>query len=209
MSRWKIEIDSLQKIPNMDNSNKLNLINDQIGYIGWCIGMKRYNEAKKYIELSESRLNELKDDNFKPSYVTSFEAAVDGLKIGIHNIYALILGPEIISQAKSSIKLNWKNPYGYILLGNSKYYMWSVMGGSKEEAIDYYKKAEKIIERYNKTDCNWNYLSLLTMIAHAYEQMGYVKDANLYYQKILRVEPNYTWIKEEVYPKFLTEYEGK
>ncbi len=209
MNKWKVQIDSMQKSAQLNDDDLLDLVNHQIGYIGWCIGMKKYDEAKIYIHLSESILNELQNKNFKPSYVLSYKGSVSGLKIGLNTLYAFLLGPGIISKAKSSIQIDDENPYGYILLGNSKYYMWSTMGGSKEEAISYYKKAEKIIENKNQTNYNWNYLSLLTMIAHAYEQMNEYSDADLYYQKILRVEPNYKWIKEEIYPQFLAEYGGK
>jgi tetratricopeptide (TPR) repeat protein len=209
MKDWKNEIDKLEITTNKSNSYKLELVNHQIGYIGWCIGMEKYEEAKKYLKLSSSHIKELKEKKFKPSYVKSYKGSIDGLKIGINNLYAILLGPGIISKAKSSIKLDNNNPYGYILLGNSKYYMWAMLGGSKDEAVHYYKIAEKIIENGQKTDHNWNYLSLLTMIAHANVEMGNYSEANLYYKKILQIEPNYKWIKEEIYPKFINKHGKK
>lgn len=203
MESWKKVIDRMEKTTIMSNAYKLELINYQIGYIGWCIGMEKYDQAKQYIKLSDHHLKELKNKNYKPSYIQSYQGSIDGLNIGINRFYAIFLGTGIVSKAKSSIKLDNKNPYGYILLGNSKYYMWAIMGGSKETAISYYKKAEEIIENENLVNQNWNYLSLLTMIAHAYVEMGNYEDADKYYKKILRTEPNYKWIKQEIYPQFL------
>ncbi len=208
MKEWKKEIDRMEQKKTIDNETKLQLINNQIGYIGWCIGNKKYDEAKHYIQLSTSHLTALNKNKFKPSYIQSYRAAINGLKIGINPFSAIFLGPGILSKAKKAIALDKENPNAYILLGNSKYYMWAMLGGSKKEALQYYKKAEKIIEKDTlKTQENWNYLSLLTMIAHVYEEMDNNKAANAYYKKILRIEPNYKWIKDEIYPQFLKKYE--
>jgi len=53
------------------------------------------------------------------------------------------------------------------------------------------------------TQQNWNYLSLLTSIARAYEATGRSAMAKLYYDKILKIAPDYLWVKNELYPKFL------
>ncbi len=206
MEKWKKEIDKAEQKYQMSHDDRLEHINNQIGYIGWCISMKKYDEAKKYINLTNNHLETLENNNFKPSYVLSYKGAVNGLKIGLNHFSAIFLGPGIMSKAKQSIKLDSQNPNGYILLGNSKYYMWAMLGGSKKGAVEYYKKAEQILEKDHLTHQNWNYLSLLTMIAHAYVEMGNYNEANNYYKKILNIEPNYKWIKEEVYPQFLKKY---
>ncbi len=208
MQDWKKEIDSVENTLQISNNDKLNLINNQIGYIGWCIGEEKYDEAKQYIKLSQAHLETLENAQFKLSYVQSYQGALNGLKIGLNPFSAIFLGPGIVSKAKQAIELDPNNPNAYILLGNSKYYMWAMLGGSKPEALKYYKKAEQIIEQTTEgTIDNWNYLTLLTMIAYAYVEMGDYEEANNYYKKILNVEPNYQWIKEEVYPQFLKTYE--
>ena len=52
-----------------------------------------------------------------------------------------------------------------------------------------------------KTD--WNYLSLLTQIAKAYEELKDYKNAETYYRKILSLAPDFAWVKNELYPAFL------
>lgn len=203
MENWKKVIDSMEQQDDKSNELILELVNFQIGYIGWCIGQEKKDEAKNYIKLATNHLNNLEKDKYKISYVKSYEGAIDGLRIGLNVMLAPFIGPGILDKAKLAVLLNPKNPNAYILIANSKYYMWAFMGGSKEKALKYYHKAESIMESENLVLNNWNYLSLLTMIAHAYvETQDYIK-ADEYYKKILTVEPNYNWVKNELYPELL------
>jgi len=50
---------------------------------------------------------------------------------------------------------------------------------------------------------DWNYLSLLTTIARAYESTGELSKAKLSYEEILKIEPGFTWVRDELYPQLL------
>jgi len=203
MKVWKSNMDQMIQVKKKSDEFKMSLINTQIGYIGWCIGENKLDEASIYLDSAKSYLNELQEDNYKPSYIQSHLGMTDGLSIGLNYFLAPFIGPGIIDKAKLAIKLNSKNPNGYILYANSKYYMWAMLGGSKTEALKYYHKAEKIMEQNGLNVESWNYLSLLTMIAHAYEEIEDLQKANEYYKKILKIEPNFSWVKNELYPEFL------
>jgi len=49
---------------------------------------------------------------------------------------------------------------------------------------------------------NWNYLNLLTVIATAYYEYNQQDKALTYLQKALKTEPEFQWVKKELYPKF-------
>lgn len=87
---------------------------------------------------------------------------------------------------------------------NVKFHSPSIMGGSKSEAISYYLKAKTMMER-NKDEIHgdWNYLSLLTTIAKAYESINDLPKAKLMYEEILKFEPGFTWVRDELYPQLL------
>ncbi|RCK77633.1 MAG: hypothetical protein IGBAC_1942 [Ignavibacteriae bacterium] len=53
---------------------------------------------------------------------------------------------------------------------------------------------------------DWNYLNLLVTIAKAYVEIKDYKSAFKYFEKILEVEPRFLWIKNELYPEFLKNY---
>jgi hypothetical protein len=50
---------------------------------------------------------------------------------------------------------------------------------------------------------DWNYLSLMVTIAQAYEAIDENVKAKLMYEEILKFEPGFTWVRDELYPQFL------
>ena len=86
--------------------------------------------------------------------------------------------------------------------------MPAVFGGSKKKALGYYLKAEKLMTSGN-VENDWNYLSTLTLIAGAYEELGNYEKAETYYLKILSISPQFTWVKNNLYPKFLSKKSKK
>jgi tetratricopeptide (TPR) repeat protein len=202
MALWKKTIDDMQKQNNKNAAYILELINYQYGYIGWCIGNKKYDEAKQYIALGEKNIEKLKKINYQLSMLNAYKSAFYGFRIGLNKLQAPFIGPKSVDCAKLAIQLDANNPYGYIQIGNSEYYMPAAFGGSKTNAIEYYKKARMIMESDSimiKND--WNYLSLLTQIALGYEELEQYNKAKAYYDLILRIEPQYKWVKEDLYPK--------
>ncbi|NDP22141.1 MAG: tetratricopeptide repeat protein [Paludibacter sp.] len=210
MTLWQKVIDemNLQKIKS--NELRLELLNYQYGYIAWCIGNKKKESAEHYIQLGEANIAVLEKLGHIPSLINSYKSAFYGYKIGLNKLKAPFIGPKSVDCAKLAIKQDDKNPYGYIQFGNSQYYMPSAFGGSKTEALKYYIKAEKLLElNQNQLKEDWNYLSLLTMIAKAYTDLNDYQHAKAYYTKILNIEPNYLWVKNKLFPELLKKINQK
>ena len=204
MGKWKTTIDEMNLVQNKSNEFILELLNYQYGYIGWCIGNKKNKLAEEYIDLGQKNIQILEKSNYKISMVNSYKSAFYGFRIGLNKAQAPFIGPKSVDCTKLAMKQDDKNPYGYIQFGNSEYYMPAMFGGSKKVALEYYEKAEKLMES-NPAQAkeDWNYLSLLTMIAEAYTELKYYKSAKAIYEKILRIEPNFLWVKNELYPNLL------
>jgi len=205
MNKWKNAIDLMNTEKNKTNDFILELVNYQYGYIAWCIGNNRKKEAAIYLELAEDNIYILEKKSFKPSYVSSYKSAFHGFRIGLNFLKAPFIGPKSIYCAELAIELDNKNPYGYIQYGNKEYYMPAVFGGSKETAICYYLKATELMEaKEDEIKENWNYLNLLVVIGKAYEETGNYKDAMFFYEKILKIEPEFLWVKNDLNPNIKT-----
>lgn len=204
MDEWKNIIDKMQEKPSKTDQFLLELINYQYGYIGWCIGNDEMGQAKTYLKLAEDNLAQLEKNSYKPSYINTYKSAFYGFSIGLNKLKAPFVGPKSVNAAKLAMKEDASNPYGFIQYGNSQFYMPPVFGGSKSEALKYYHRAQSIMEgNPNNLKEDWNYLSLLVNIGQAYTEMKEYDKAEASYKQILEIEPNFNWVKNELYPNFI------
>lgn len=200
MTRWKIVIDRMAEEKRKEPADILELVNYQYGYVGWCIGDKREDEAKIYLEKAESNLDSLAVYEKYNSIVLAYRAAFYGYRIGLNKILAPFIGKKSLDCAKSAIELDGSNFMAWVQLGNSEFYMPSALGGSKQAAIEYYLRAKELMESDTmEVKGNWNYLSLLTVIAQAYSYTEDYNTSKFYIDKILSIEPDFAWVRDELY----------
>ena len=204
MKTWKHVIDSMQKEKKKSNAMLLTLVNYQYGYIGWCIGADKNKEAEYYISLVENSLALLEKSNYRLSMVYAYQSALYGYKIGLSPFRAPYYGPKSIKFAENSLQLDNENYFAMVQAGNIHYYMPRIFGGSVNEAIRYFLKAKTTMEKNSaEIHQNWNYLHLLTLIAQAYSKAEYHRTAKSYYDIILKIEPEFQWVKDGLYDDLL------
>jgi len=204
MDLWKKTIDNMNLQKEKSPDFIIELINYQYGYIAYCIGNDKDEIAESYIEQGEKNILILEKTNSNASIVNSYKSAFYGFRIGLNIFNAPFIGSKSVECAKNAMKQDSNNPFGYIQYANSKYYMPTVFGGSKSVALEYFKRAETLMEKnQEKIKFDWNYLSLLTMIAKAYAELDNYNNAKAYYEKILKIAPDFLWVKNELYPNLL------
>jgi tetratricopeptide (TPR) repeat protein len=210
MQLWRSVIDRMNTPGIKDTGYLLELLNYQYGYIAWCIGNNKNDEAKKYLDLAEKNITFLPEDNHYQSIVNAYKSAFYGYRMGINRLLVTFLGLKSINCAKKAISLDKSNPFAYIQYANIDFYMPAVFGGSKSDALKNYLHAEELMEN-DRQDLieNWNYLSLLTVIAQAYAYLNDYQSSKLYYEKILKIEPVFTWVKNELYPEVIKKLKNK
>lgn len=202
MEVWKKTIDAMHFEAKKDNQRVLELLNYEYGYIGWCIGKKKFEEAKQYIRRSQERMNRLKKIKANIPIIHAYQSAYYGFEIGLNKIKAPFVGPKSIEEAEKSINIDKNNYFGYIQLGNIEYYMPSAFGGSKQKALEYYIKAKQIMDK-NKPENDWTYINLIAIIGMNYQELKNFKKADEYYKLALKISPEFKWVKNELYPQFL------
>ncbi len=210
MKLWKQVLDQMHLQKVKSNDFRAELLNYQYGYIGWCIGSDKIEEAEQYIALGESNISILEKSGYRPALIQAYKSAFYGYAIGVSAYKAPYLGPKSISCAQLSMQLDSSCPMGYIQYANANFYMPAVFGGSKHLALKDYKKAETLMEaKPGAIKGDWNYLSLMLMIAQAYAALDDYKSAKAYYAKILRIEPRFLWVKNELYPDIVRKLNQK
>jgi tetratricopeptide (TPR) repeat protein len=202
MLQWKVVMDKMNRQPNRNNDFVLELINYQYGYIAWCVDNKESKQAKEYLALAEKNIEILEKGNFELSMLNAYKSAFYGYKIGLNKFQAPFIGPKSVDCAKKAIQLDKNNPFGYIQIGNSEFYMPAAFGGSKTVALENFKTAEKLMEKNKEMLKNdWNYLSLLVMIVLCYKELKQFDMAKYYCEKALKIEPEFLWVKIDLYPE--------
>lgn len=208
LSLWKKTIDQIQEKENISQQLRLELLNYQYGYIGWCLGNGLKEEATHYTDLAFKNLEFLENQMGADATLLGYRSALYGFLVMLNRLSAPYYGPKSVKYAHKAMETDQESPFAYIEYGHIQFYMPPVFGGSKEEAISYYRKAEMLMEQQPENlEQNWNYLTLLTLIARAYEAIGEYKQAKFYYEKILSIEPDYFWVKEKLYPELVSTHD--
>jgi len=209
MDQWKSVIDRMDAIPDKSNELLIELVNYQYGYIGYCIGFERENEAKRYLGMAQKNLDILDRNKYNPSVINAYKSAFFGFRIGLNPITAPVNGLKSIDCAKTAVKLDPQHWFGYVQHGNIQFYMPSTFGGSKKEALGHYLKARDLLEKEaNSVSENWNYLSLLIVIGQTYTYLKDYDSAQKTYNYILDIEPGFTYVRDDLYPKLLKKMEN-
>jgi len=204
MDLWKSVIERMDAIKNKSDELLLELVNYQYGYIGYCIGFDKKEEAKKYLSIALKNIEILEKKNYSLSVVNSYKAAFYGFRIGLNPISAPVNGFKSIDCAKTALKTDPEFYFAYIQYGNMKFYMPSALGGSKKVALEYYLKAKGIVEKDSEfISGNWNYMSLLVVIGQTYTYLKDFASAQKVYGNILNLEPGFLYVKDDLYPKLL------
>lgn len=204
MMEWQRVIVDLEKEFETTKSVKVEfqLLHAQYGFIGFLLGSKRTSLGEDYIAKADKHIASLLKSNPKWVEVMALEAAIIAYKISLRPYKAPFLGPRSMSLIDDALELDPNNIYALIEKGNSKHYAPSFVGGSPTEAIVNYQKAIANIKVSSKTK-TWWYLNTLTQLALAAEKAKNYTLASNTYKEILTIEPNFKWVKDELYPKFL------
>ena len=204
MDDWKSVIDRMEATETKNNEFLLELVNYQYGYIGYCLGFEKDKEARKYLSLAENNIGTLEKAGYRVAVLNAYRSAFYGFRISLNTISAPFNGPKSLSFAKKSVESDINNYFGYTQLGNAYFYMPAAFGGSKKTAFEYFNKARSQMEKDPLlTKGNWNYLSLLVTIAQSHTYLEEYEKAKAEYENILKIEPGFLYVKDDLYPKLL------
>jgi len=207
MEGWKTAIDAMEKQKKNEPEYLLELINYQYGYVAWCLGNEKKNEAKNYLSLLDKNLEKLKSFSGETAEYHAFTAAAYGFKIGLSLWRAPFFGPKSMDHAEKAMEKDSLSFQANMEMGNIWNHMPAMFGGSDEKALTYYSKALEIIEKEPAgiQQNNWMYLNLLTLVGQMHQDMKNQEQAKKYFEQALQIEPGFVWVKEELLPSLKTD----
>lgn len=207
MDEWARVVADLEQEFNVSKSTRVEfeLLHAQYGLIGFLLSKQDELEAERYIAGAEDHIEHLLQVN--PEYVEaiSIKAAILAYKIAINPLKAFYLGPKSRGLIDRAMRIEPSNPFALIESGNFEHYAPLILGGSTAKAVKFYQMAIDRLLHLNGGEApkTWWYLNALTQLALAAEKAHNYPLATKTFEDILALEPNYQWIRDDVYPKYL------
>ncbi len=178
------------------------------GYIGYCIGNDRKKEARQYLKQGAEYLSLFMEKFPNRPEAYAFKSGFYGFEMGLAGYKALVLGPRSVAALNNAAALDSSNVYYLVEKGNQMFYMPAFIGGDKQVALHFYSRAVERMEgekSFGKK--NWYYLNILVVLAQSYEATGQIKEALGVFKKILAFEPEFQWVRDELFPDFLARHQ--
>jgi tetratricopeptide (TPR) repeat protein len=212
-NRMDIWNTTLQKMEDkvrhdMHPTNLFELAVAHYGYTAFSIGNKNTEAAKVSIDKAESLLNYLTNDKNFRANALALKAGLTGLKMGMNRFKAFSLGPKAIAYLKEAEALDSLNPYALMERGNMKFHAPAIFGGSYSEAAKFYKKSLTVMRQRGLDRYNWLYLNTMVCLGRSYEAAKDYSRAKNVYEAILKEEPGFLWVKQELYPQLVGKNEN-
>ncbi len=212
MDRWKEIMEEMER--RYRSTGNLELLYDlaeaEYGYIGWLISGKEKREARRMLERSEQRIELLLENNIKTARTYSILGAYFGYRVGLEPLRAPVYGPKSEEANQAALEAGPNEPQAWMERANIEYYKPAIFGGSKEAAVPLYEKAVRLYETdESRSHHYWLYLNCMTGLAMAYENTGSTGKAGDLYRRILRIEPDFLWVRDDLYPRFRKNHPGK
>jgi len=194
----------MQENRNSSDEFIFSLVNIQYGYIAHCIATSNHKEALKYLVLAENNLRQIEMTNYNPSVVKSYKSAFFSFRAVLDGKTALNSVMSALDFAEKAIKEDSTNYFGFLQRGNIYRHSPVAFNGSKQKAIVCYLKAESLLLKDIISKKNWNYMHLLVTITETYIEVNDFKEAAIYFDKILKLEPGFYKLNDELGPKIKT-----
>ena len=139
-------------------------------------------------------------------------AGIYMMKIATSSMSAVTLSPKVHSLLDEAQKSDPGNPRPHIIRGTMKYQTPGIFGGSYEDAVKNFSKAIQLFEKQENVDPlkpHWGYIESLAWLGKSQEKLENYDAAKFAYEKALKVEPNYGWVKYSLLPQLMKKLNDK
>ncbi|MBI9052761.1 MAG: hypothetical protein JEY96_03025 [Bacteroidales bacterium] len=202
---WTIIMDDLEDSYNISNNifELFELTKSQYGYMGVLIDRREFEKAKRILPETEKNIKTLLKYNPDWADAHGLKAGIYGFKIILFPTHVIFNGPKGKDYLEKASSYNDISPSIIVEMANYKYHTPSLLGGNIDEAIKYYKSAIQLFELTNQIKHNWQYINTMVWLAISLDRNGKSIESKNLLNKILTLEPNFDWVKNDLYPKIL------
>ncbi len=197
---WEYEISHLERSSDKSIESKLDLINLYFGFTGHLMANSYYDEALSYINKAESLINSILKIQSNNVSAISYKGIFLGYKGGINRFKYFGSAMEGLALIYKAYEKDKNNLIANINMASALYFLPAIFGGNKTEALKLLNRSLKILENQQNTYDNWMYYYVLIFIGQCNEKAGNYFEAKNTYEKVLSLQPEFRWVKNELYP---------
>jgi len=188
-------------VENSDREQQLILSNTYYGYLSATMATKDEDAFAKQLAPAKELLKQLIEDHPKWGEPKAVLSSIMGLEMAYSPMKGAFLGMKSGSLMGSALKQSPSSALVMKLYAGSKQYTPAMWGGDKEVAVEYFNKSISVIESDEDTEQNWLYADALANLGIVYTSLDKESDAKATFEKALRYEPDFGWVKYSLLPK--------
>ena len=196
------EADFILSDNNSTPKNKIEAIKLKYGLLYSCLSNKDEETYEKHLDKTLEQIKLLVKENPGSSNLHAITAGIMSVQMGFSPMKGMTLGSQSGIHIGKAISLDSLNAAAWRQHANSKYFTPKMWGGDIQEAIKSYEFTISLFEKNNQTK-DWMYLDALAWLGIAYEKTDQIEKAKATYEKALKVEPEFTWIKNQLLPDLI------
>lgn len=171
------------------------------GMIGACRSLATCEKLLEKIKTAQGFVKKLLTQNNTSSRYSALMGGLLAMEIEEKPAQMIFLGPRCSNYINKSIEYDKRNPIAWVEKGNLLYHSPMVFGGDTKKAIASFEKAIKLFEEFpNLKNENWQYLHAWVWLGLAYQDEGRVAEAKATFEQVLKLEPEFLWVKEVLIP---------
>lgn len=195
--RLVLEARKATKANSDDNDLRFNQALAEFSLLNATMRTKDRALFNKYIDDAVANVEKIEGQH--ATEAQALLAGLHGLQMAYDASKGMSLGPKTAALFSKAIKADPNSALIWKLYGNSKLHTPEAYGGDVAEAISAYEKTVKLYESGPQAGKgNWFYLDTMAFLGQAYVRQGETDKALAIYDRALKVEPSFTWVKNSL-----------
>lgn len=179
--------------------NLFDLIIVEYGLVNATMQNKNEELFDEYVDVLEDHMDELEDQGHRIYELKAIKSAVTGLSIAYSPWKGMMLGPKAGYLIDEAIAEAPEAALVQKLYGNYLFFTPEMWGGDLSEAVTNFERAIASYEKDGETS-NWMYLDANAWLGQAYMKQGKTQKAIEIFEKVLEIQPDFVWIRENLLP---------
>lgn len=190
---WESRIILMERQHAGNDEKLMEALVARYGFIGYLLGEKQNSRAKKILDDTEKRLDDLLEKYPGNAKLLAVRAGLTGFRIGLSPLRAPVLGQRNVDAWEAALKNNPGEPMGWIEKGNSLFYRPAMFGGDKVQAEAAFRKAAELLK---PAPCNWISAFIQVRLYEACKANGKKAEAESILKKLQEKPGQFRWVEK-------------